>query len=151
MSHATVLSESKLEGITMPYNTPDFGDEPNLWLDFTSREGKVNPGGRNYNKDVYDQTFWQSKQINAVVAPWIPFFTNCNGYDNHLIVYDLFEYDPGCDLPEYDDISIVKPLPLDGLSPNADYCNLELNCRYDEVVDSVLTTTTRWFALKEER
>ena len=42
----------------MPYNTPDVGEEPDLYLDFTAFGEGVNPIKKNLDKDVYDNTFW---------------------------------------------------------------------------------------------
>ena len=118
----------QLEGITMPYNSPDYGEDPNLWLDFTSTAEGVNPGTKALDKDAFDSTYWQSKQINAVIMPWIPFFSNCDGHDSHIVPFDAFEYTEGeaCQQPAYDDIRIVNPLPSQGLEPVADKCTLEL-------------------------
>lgn len=55
---------------------------------------------------------------------WIPFFSNCDGYDSRIILYDSFEYNPNCSLPSYDEIRIVNPIPSNGLNPVADRCNL---------------------------
>lgn len=66
--------------------------------------------------------------------PWLPYFTNCDGHDSHIIFYDLFEYSNSdeCERPEYDDLTIVSPVPSAGLEANADRCKISLTCRYDE-------------------
>ena len=35
-TYAAVIGEVLLEGKTMPYNSVDYGVEPNLWLDFVA-------------------------------------------------------------------------------------------------------------------
>jgi hypothetical protein len=85
-----------MEGITMPYNTPDIGDEPYLYLDMTAYGEGVNPVRKALDKDIFDNTFWQSKQINAVIMPWVPYFSNCNGQDSRIILFDALEYRPEC-------------------------------------------------------
>lgn len=50
-----------MDGTTMPYNSVDYGNDPNLWLDFVSLAPGVNTTSRNLNKDVYDSTYWESK------------------------------------------------------------------------------------------
>ena len=109
-THGVIITESQLEGITLPYNTPDYKNDPVLWLDFTSTNQpdangnpipdkfRVNPTTKNLDKDVFDPTYWQSKQINAVIMPWFPFFSNCDGFDSHIIFYDALEYANNCTL-----------------------------------------------------
>jgi hypothetical protein len=36
MTHGVIITEQQFEGITLPYNTPDYGNDPSLWLDFVS-------------------------------------------------------------------------------------------------------------------
>jgi len=55
---------------------------------------KVNPTTKNLDKDAFDVTFWKSKLINAVIMPWIPFFSNCDGFDSRIVLYDLLEHTP---------------------------------------------------------
>ena len=76
-TYGFLISETILEGITLPYNTPDVFEEPNLYLDMTAYSDEINPTSKNLEKDVFDNTFWQSKQINAVIMPWLPYFSNC--------------------------------------------------------------------------
>ena len=42
----------------MPYNSPDYGEDPKLWLDFVSSADTVNPTTKNLDKDVFDSTYW---------------------------------------------------------------------------------------------
>lgn len=109
-THGVIITEAQLEGYTLPYNTPDFNNDPKLWLDFVStnqpdengnetpEQFRVNPTVKLLDKDPFDPTYWQSKQINAVVMPWLPFFSNCDGFDSHIIIYDAFEYARNCTL-----------------------------------------------------
>lgn len=53
--------------------------------------------------------------------PWLPFFSNCDGYDSHIILFDALEYSSAnCSLPSYEDIRIVNPIPTTGINPVAD-------------------------------
>ncbi len=81
-------------GITLPYNMPDWGSEPNFYLDMTASDSTINPVRKAIDKDVYDSTYWDAKLIDANIMPWIPFFSNCEGYDSHIILYDAMEYNP---------------------------------------------------------
>jgi len=66
--------------------------------------------------------------------PWIPFFSNCEGQDQRIILYDILEYHEKCVLPKYDDIKVVNPIPSTGLDPIADECQIILKCIYDEPI-----------------
>ena len=35
-THGIVITQSLMEGLTLPYNLPDVGNDPNLVIDFTS-------------------------------------------------------------------------------------------------------------------
>jgi hypothetical protein len=149
-TYGFIINEVQMEGVTMPYNSVDYGEDPKLWLDFVAIGDKVNPTHKDMDKDAFDNTYWQSKQINAVIMPWIPFFSNCDGFDTRIIPFDAFEYnydtdESFCTLPAYDDIRVVNPIPSQGFEPNADTCALSLQCRYDEDLSSTRSATTRWF------
>ena len=80
-TYGVLISELQMAGVTIPYNAPDLGNAPLFYIDMTSTAEGVNVGTRGLDKDIYDSTFWQSKQVNAVIMPWIPYFSNCEGYD----------------------------------------------------------------------
>ena len=35
-THGVIINEAQMEGITLPYNLPDYGNDPVLWFDFVS-------------------------------------------------------------------------------------------------------------------
>ena len=82
--------------------------------------------------------------------PWIPFFSNCRGYDSKIVLYDIFEYHKNCSLPVYEDIQIVNPIPSSGLNPISDKCTLEIQCRYDEPLNSSTSDSVRWYQIEKE-
>jgi hypothetical protein len=155
-TYAFILNEAQMEGTTMPYNSVDYGDDPDLWIDFVSLAPGVNMTHKNLDKDAFDNTYWQSKQINSVVMPWIPFFSNCDGSDTRIIPFDIFEYtenteDSFCTLPAFEDLRVVNPIPTNGFEPVADRCTLNLKCRYDEDLSYLRSTTRRWFEILEPK
>lgn len=89
---AFLVSKSTSEGITLPYNMPDWGNEPDFYLDMTATGDTINPVRKNIEKDVYDSTYWDANLITANIMPWLPFFSNCEGYDTRIIMFDIFEY-----------------------------------------------------------
>lgn len=121
----------------------------------TSVAENVNPTTKGYDADPFDATYWQSKQVNAVIMPWVPYFSNCEGYDAHMVLYDVFERGGRCTLPPLDSVRVVNPIPLEGLDPVADRCAPneqypELVCRYDEPLDAPDAGSRRWYELTEE-
>jgi hypothetical protein len=74
-----LISDDFLFSITVPFNSPDPQNMPDFFLDMTEKIGL--PPDRRYVKDVYDTTFWQSRLINSLVMSWVPFFSNCDTYD----------------------------------------------------------------------
>jgi len=68
-----------------------------------------------------------------------------------MIFYDLLETDPRCDFPSIQDTKVVDPIPISGFSPKADKCNLEIACRYDEVIGSNVGSNKRWYEIKESQ
>jgi hypothetical protein len=82
--------------------------------------------------------------------PWLPFFSNCDGFDSHIIIFDALEYSKNCTLYDADQIRIVNPLPTTGTEPVADHCSLDITCRYDEPLASD-SITTRWYQIRETK
>jgi hypothetical protein len=76
---AMFVSKSITEGITLPYNMPDWGKEPDFYVDMTARGSDINPVRRPIDKDVYDSTYWDAQLITANIMPWLPYFSNCEG------------------------------------------------------------------------
>lgn len=79
---------------------------------------------------------------------WIPFFSNCDSSDERIIVYDFFEYDSSCTLPQ--DIGVVNPIPSTGLNPTADTCDFNFVCRFDEPLTQDNNNMQRWYQISEE-
>ena len=144
-TNGILVSEAQLEGITIPYNTPDVGLEPEFYLDMTAKGEGVTPVRKLLDRDQFDSTFWQSKLINSAIMPWIPFFSNCEGFDTRMVLFDLLEYHAQCKLPSYNDIKVVNPIPSSGLDPVADRCNLAIKCIYDEPLSLTVASSTRWY------
>jgi len=125
---AVLIASNILETVIVPYNSPDIENPKKFFVDMTESIGL--PPDWNLDKDVYDATFWQSREIDSLIMSWIPYFSNCDTQDERIIVYDFFEYDQSCTLPK--DINVVNPIPSTGINPDADICDFKFTCWYDE-------------------
>jgi len=77
------------------------------------------------------------------VLPFIPFFSNCRGYDSHIPLFDVLENPEHCDLIPESQTSAIHSFGI-GVTPVSDTCELELQCIIEEDVEAV-TSYPRWF------
>ena len=42
------------------------------------------------------QSFWGNAGVDTLALPYLPFFSNCRGYDSHLYIHKLLEEHPFC-------------------------------------------------------
>ncbi len=85
-----------LSNVVFPYNMPDLGNEPELYVDMISKDKPLLREDIQVNR--YDETFWQSLGITVLTMEWLPFFVNCQGHDQHVLIYDLLEQSDECTL-----------------------------------------------------
>jgi hypothetical protein len=76
---AQMVGESSMVMDLVRYDSPDFNNEPE------ALQSVVQPG----------KTFWNVLREQNVALAWIPFFTNCDGYDSHIILWDFLEQPEG--------------------------------------------------------
>ncbi|CAJ1373238.1 unnamed protein product [Effrenium voratum] len=110
--------------------------------------------------DKGGQAFWQSQGIDTVPMPWLPFFSNCVGFDSFIVLWDLFESPgelrDGCELVPRDDVKIVPPLIVDlatlepRLFPVADQCEIITKCHFEENMEEGAYASTLWWELEED-
>ncbi|GLD93027.1 hypothetical protein PINS_up001619 [Pythium insidiosum] len=103
-------------------------------------------------------------KFEKLLLSYLPFFSNCMGYDSYIPLFDLFESE-SCGLPELtseqgefgrnwwrrkfpplpnqDDIRHVGPLNV-AQEPVADRCMMDLKCYYEEDLPNA-DVTPRWF------
>ena len=99
-------------------------------------------------------------QWSRMVLPYMPFFSSCKGFDNHIPLFALLE-DDACELPDPDDGLLSEerynfppmPHPDDTYvagpmevfqSPIADVCSRTLQCRFEENLQAA-DIRERWF------
>ena len=97
-------------------------------------------------RDPYSSTIFDDNEILYIFLPYIPYFSNCAGYDKFIYLYDLLENEKNCSFPS--DIKVVDYFPWKGLKPKSDQCDLSLTCLYDELDQNVISN--KWFSLTKE-
>eukprot|EP00929_Paragymnodinium_shiwhaense_P093182 TRINITY_DN5330_c0_g2_i1.p1 TRINITY_DN5330_c0_g2~~TRINITY_DN5330_c0_g2_i1.p1 ORF type:complete len:6836 (+),score=1501.21 TRINITY_DN5330_c0_g2_i1:1561-20508(+) len=176
---AIITSQLLLEGaFELPYNMPPTvactakncpGDSRWLTIDASNTSTYYNApqiakvDGQAYG--LYElmtpgSPYWSGADNNTVALPWLPFFSNCDGFDSHIHIWDLFESPgrvrEGCQILERDEIKIVRQLPIDfdtmtpSMEPIADMCEINVECRFEEDLDLNAYASTPWFAIAEE-
>lgn len=63
VTFAALVSVQTSQGITLPYNMPDWNNEPLFYLDMTAKGHGVTTVRKKIDKDVFDSTYWDAKQI----------------------------------------------------------------------------------------
>ena len=85
--------------------------------------------------------WWQDRDFLAM--PYLPFFSNCDGYDSHMSLSRLLEEHPGCDQVKEDDT--IPTREYNGREPLSDACReVSLTCVFEEEV-SMARKKLRWF------
>jgi hypothetical protein len=118
---------------------------------------------------TFDASWWKSGDFTNGVAnpftfitlPYLPFFSNCDGYDSYMQFSDLIEENPNCQIVPYDNTVVVSPFPwASSLYPVGDTCldanwipnppfdtsnpGITIFCTYEEDIFSSLSFT-RWY------
>ena len=85
--------------------------------------------------------WWQDQDFFAM--PYLPFFSNCDGYDSHMSLSRLLEEHPECDQVSHDDT--IPTREYSGRKPVSDGClGITLTCVFEEDV-AVARKRLRWF------
>lgn len=116
------------------------------------------------------ETYWDNADplggFTFLTLPYLPFFSNCRGYDQHIGISKLLEAHPDCTIIEYDKTRYVNQYFWYGMfTPLGDTCQvpvtnnedeygnniysgkqkgIELNCTYEEDVGTP-ASNPRWF------
>ncbi|CAE7714326.1 unnamed protein product [Symbiodinium sp. CCMP2592] len=171
---AVISKELLLNGAyELPYNMPpglaSTRGHPGLTISLTGLGGGLEnqPQTVQYDGDLAlaeldkgGQAFWQSQGFDTVALPWLPFFSNCEGFDSYITLWDLFESPgdqvrDGCDLYTAAEVEIVQPLIInfdtlqESWAPVADNCNFITKCNFEERLPEGHPATL-WWALDEE-
>ena len=44
-----------------------------------------------FNLQTQSNIFWNVARVQTVAMAWLPFFSSCEDYDSHIVIWDLFE------------------------------------------------------------
>lgn len=135
----------------MPVNSPISGLNA-LEISSTSYPTSLSPPNQQLSQSDTSAyvTYWTFAQDQSMLyMPWVPFFTNCQGYGDKIFWFDLLEYNKNCVLRTPEETNIVSAIPTTGLQPTADSCNIKLQCAFSEPVNLV-TTLTKWWQISDK-
>ena len=96
--------------------------------------------------DVQERSQWWEKgdetalaqglpqEMSFIALPYLPFFSNCEGYDSHISISRLIEEHSGCTIVPYEDTRGAAQYRLFNRAPPiSDYCqDVDLRCSYEE-------------------
>ena len=136
-------SEDTTNTFSMPYNfyLPNKGKLLISYIDYN-----LNLPSHGYSSnDPFNYLLFDDEGINHVLLPYIPFFSNCYGYDKYMYLFNLIENEENCTIPNFNDILVVGFFPIHGFNAKSDECSLEFKCKYDELNQNVISN--KWFSL----
>ena len=80
-----------------------------------------------------------------IALPYLPFLSNCDGYDSHISLSRLLEEHPDCQRVDLDKTVPTKEYAFWGNNPISDAClGILLQCTYEEKVTET-RNNLRWF------
>lgn len=150
-----VITSSSTNNYDLPFNmysNSDYDINSPLLVDYIPITNKSFTYDHNIEEDPFTSTYWASENLKGLVLPWIPYFSNCAGYDSRILLYDLLELNEGCLYPEANSFNFARQIPYTGLSTISDLCQIDLACRYDEIRDSSTSINkNKWFSIDTSR
>lgn len=152
---------------SIPVNVPVYED------DGIQKNAALYPVQNSISDVARGFTWWDSadtEPMTFLTLPYLPFFSNCDGYDNYMSIGKLLETHPDCELVNYDKTRHVNQYPWYGMfSPLGDRCQahitadertdrygnviydssaklkgIDLQCHYEEDVENP-AGNPRWF------
>jgi len=153
LTFISILRQSDIPNVLMPMNSPLSVDNLNLYeISSDNYPDSLAPPNLEIGQaDIgnYENYWTFAFDQNMLYLAWVPFFTNCQSYGSKILWFDLLEYNQNCQLRNVEDTIIVEAIPTTGISPIADYCNLNLNCSFAEEVNQT-TTLTKWWQISDK-
>ena len=99
--------------------------------------------------------------LDTMLLPYLPFFSNCDGFDSHISLSRLMEEHPKCHLSGPQETQHVRQIAFRDNWPYGDHCQRQfpiisgvsfgdganLFCRYEENIN-LMSDKVRWFEAK---
>ena len=80
-----------------------------------------------------------------ISLPYLPFLSNCDGYDSHISLSRLLEEHPDCETVDFEETMPTKEYAFWGKNPVSDTClGVILQCTYEEKITET-RNNLRWF------
>lgn len=106
----------------------------------------------------HDGTMASDFLLDAALLPYLPFFSNCDGFDSHVSLSRLMEEHPDCHLSSPQETKYVRQMSFGDNRPHGDHCQSQfpfissvsfgnganLFCQYEENV-KIASDRVRWF------
>ena len=133
-----------LNSLSLPYNF-QLKNKGKILISYINSYNYLPSHGYS-TRDPYSSTIFDDNELLYIFLPYIPFFSNCAGYDKYMYLYDILENENNCSYPS--DIKIVDYFPWRGLKTKSDKCDLSFTCIFDELDQNVISN--KWFSLTKE-
>lgn len=172
---AVIYRDFLLDGsYELPYNMPpgeaNSPGEPEFILDAINVSGRYNAPRNEQNDGDKDgliailnagTAYWSATPRETVGMPWVPFLSNCDGFDSHIIIWELFENPhniqrDGCKLLAVKDQVLVRALLIDPttfqfyFNPVLDMCQIVTMCRFEESLQEADYASTPWWRIDDD-
>ena len=93
---------------------------------------------------VPSSVYWT--ESGTVNMPFLPFFSNCKGYGQHIPIWSIFEQHFNCTIIPYEETLAISQFGF-GKDARADSCALvKIDCLYDEIF-AEKQPESRWFEI----
>ena len=94
---------------------------------------------------IREEDNWWKSQPDFLALPYIPFFSNCDGYDSHIGWGRLLEEHPDCLAVPSNHTEATKEYSFQSNAPISDKCiDVKLQCTYEEEITDA-RENLRWF------
>ncbi|GMH75260.1 hypothetical protein TL16_g06700 [Triparma laevis f. inornata] len=125
--------------------TDEEDNQPKPVRDPVALVGKTSLWWNSGDQTPYEIGGTGPERFDFLTLPYLPFFSNCDGYDSYMSISRLIEEHPDCEYVHYDDTLYVSPYPWQQLlNPESDRCQVFISDseRFDVVTGEELTTRT---------
>ena len=88
--------------------------------------------------------FWTGG-TSHVTLPYMPYVSNCAGYDSFVPLWKLFQNPEQCLFRYPNETTTTEQFDLLSSEKLTDYCDVKLHCRYEEDVTTGDGARSYWF------